>query len=250
MTTDVLFLDIDSERVVIDVPPYGTPILVIPTGSQAYGLTRPESDVDFLGIYLAPLNDVLSFGVQQEVHLINNGDVDVTWWELSKSINFFIRGNFNALPFLAATSQDVLFATVPGMLMIKAAESFVSKEMLYRMDKYCITETFKFLKGERMKNEDVRKSLAIIFRQQSIIENSVASNSIVIKLTKNQRDGYFTIRKAPKSDWFGIAETLNLDSVDLLDKIDKSTFPDKCDTETLKALMSSVRLSEVRTVEG
>lgn len=82
------------EAIQDELPAGETLLLVGVTGSTAYGLSRPGSDIDRLGIYSIPTERVLGFGynASKASHVWTEPD-DVQLHELGKYLSLSLAGN-------------------------------------------------------------------------------------------------------------------------------------------------------------
>lgn len=74
-----------------------TVIFLAVTGSRAYGLETPESDVDIRGIYLKSSKELLGFEQPAQVRKLNSTDADSVIWSLEHAIRCVIKGDANVL---------------------------------------------------------------------------------------------------------------------------------------------------------
>jgi hypothetical protein len=67
-------------------------ILLAVTGSRAYGLSHEGSDTDYIGVWVAPMHEVLGFtDVNASYHFDNEDDLHVH--ELGKFMSLVMKGN-------------------------------------------------------------------------------------------------------------------------------------------------------------
>lgn len=74
-------------------------ILKARVGSHLYGLDTPESDEDFLGVYVAPTWDVLSLHSKPQETIVSK-DPDCTFHEVEKYMRLAAQGNPTVLELL------------------------------------------------------------------------------------------------------------------------------------------------------
>lgn len=93
------------------------------SGSRAYGLATPESDEDIRGIFLLPVEQLLShrdFPDHYETQA-----PDIWYWELRHFIRLALKGNPNILELL--WSDEARISTVISQQLLKYRTSFLSK---------------------------------------------------------------------------------------------------------------------------
>jgi hypothetical protein len=112
-------------------------ILEIRTGSQLYGTNTPESDEDFVGIFLPPEEYVLGLKNTNEVSLSqvdkdevgkNTKDaIDRKLYELRKFINLSLGNNPNILEILYVNPENIVKLTNIGEELLLLKDIFPSK---------------------------------------------------------------------------------------------------------------------------
>lgn len=94
-------------------------------GSTAYGLTQPTSDIDRLGIFVAPTRAVLGLAGASAVKRSRvSNDPDVSMHELGKYCNLALAANPTVLELLYLTSYDV--CTDLGADLVANRDAFLS----------------------------------------------------------------------------------------------------------------------------
>lgn len=94
-------------------------------GSHAYGLARPESDLDVRGVVLAPREVVLGFSAHFEGFECK--DPDVVLFELRRFMHLAAECNPNVLEVLFTDPSDHLGVTPAGERLIAARAGFLSR---------------------------------------------------------------------------------------------------------------------------
>lgn len=147
--------------------PVGTPVLQVVSGSRSTGTHREDSDTDLLGIFAFPTNDILSFPISRHSNTyhgkVGEEEHDTTWWELSHAFNILLRGNFNSLPLFF--SPEVLFTDTHGKTIRESAKYFISQKVVESMLGYATKETKRFEEGRKVKNSNLYKALACVYRE-------------------------------------------------------------------------------------
>ncbi len=103
-------------------------ILRVVTGSVAYGMNTPDSDIDTRGVCIPPVEYLL--GLEKfEQHEDNTKDEVI--YGLDKFIRLAIQNNPNILEILYAEDDCIQYTTRVGQNLISHREQFISKE-IYR----------------------------------------------------------------------------------------------------------------------
>jgi predicted nucleotidyltransferase len=92
------------------------------SGSHAYGLSTPQSDIDIRGVFLLPQKKLYGFLQAEQVSDDKN---DTTYYELGRFLNLLTKNNPNILELLAVPTDAVRYRH-PIMERIKPA-FFISK---------------------------------------------------------------------------------------------------------------------------
>lgn len=95
------------------------------TGSRAYGLDTPESDVDLKGVYVAPTRAILSIFPIQDT--INRTQPDVTYHEVGKFISLALAANPTIMEMLFL--EDYTVVGIDGDLLVRNRHAFLSQRV-------------------------------------------------------------------------------------------------------------------------
>jgi predicted nucleotidyltransferase len=101
-------------------------ILKARVGSHLYGLETPESDEDFLGIYVAPTCNVLSLHSKPKETLVTK-EPDCTLHEVEKYMRLATQGNPTILELLFCPKYEI--EDNEGEALIKNRDWFLSKRV-------------------------------------------------------------------------------------------------------------------------
>lgn len=139
----------------------GTPLLLGITGSTAYGLAGPDSDVDRLGMYAAPT--VQFHGLHPPVAKaasVVQTDPDITFHEAGKFAKLALGGNPTVMELLWLNEYEIL--TDLGREAIVIREAFLSAPKVRDAYLGYATQQFHRLKerGDGSFSADTRKRTA------------------------------------------------------------------------------------------
>ena len=103
-------------------------------GSKSYGLDLPTSDTDIKGVFVADMDEFLSFQYEDQV---NNDSNDITYYEIGKFLKLLTKSNPTVLEMLFTSKEYILkstdiFNTIDSsrFLSKKCKESFAGYAML------------------------------------------------------------------------------------------------------------------------
>jgi len=129
-------------------------------GSHLYGLSNPNSDTDFKGIYLPELSELLLGTYKKRINLDTNkdgknsaNDVDMEWIALPEFIRLAVKGESEALDMLHSNKvqNDLEYSYIWDNLVSKRS-LFYTKGLKAYMG---------MLKGQVAKNGDKGKKLKV-----------------------------------------------------------------------------------------
>lgn len=108
------------------------------SGSQAYGLATPESDMDIKGVFYLPKE---MFYANQFIDQVNNDSNDIVYYEIGKYIELLVKNNPNILELLCTPERHVLYKH-PLIDQIKP-QDFLSKRAKETFAGYAMTQVKK-----------------------------------------------------------------------------------------------------------
>lgn len=174
--------------------PYGVPLLQVIAGSVATGCDTPTSDRDYLGVFAAPTDDILTFGAKVSTNVFKNEEDDVTWWEVRHAFDILLRGNFNALPILY--SDHVVHNTKWGELIRENRDAFMSVRFIKSMLGFSKDQLRRFEDGRKLRNSSPEKAMACVYREL-VIAMSLCTDlpNFSLKLDARQRQALLDIKE-------------------------------------------------------
>jgi uncharacterized protein len=125
-------------------------ILIGLAGSHGYGLNRPDSDLDFRGVFIAPKRYYLGFDrIEQKdagwdepgIFPFIDGNQDTVIYELKKILQLLSGANPNVLELLWLNNYPVL--TSVGQYLIKYKKLFLSKKVKHTYSGYAFAQIKK-----------------------------------------------------------------------------------------------------------
>jgi predicted nucleotidyltransferase len=128
-------------------------ILVIRTGSHLYGTNVPESDEDFMGLFVAPKEYYLGMKTIKEVNCNvvsktadgkNDKDaIDSKLYELKNFVRLAADGNPNIIESLFVNENNITYANFIGRRLLHEKFLFPSKLVKQRFIGYAISQLHK-----------------------------------------------------------------------------------------------------------
>ncbi len=143
-------------------------ILEIKTGSHLYGTNTPESDVDFCGVFIPPINYYFGLDKVGEVDLsiidkLDNGKntkdaVDRKFYELRKFVTLAMENNPNLLEILSVNKPNIVYANDIGIKLLDNKHLFPHKGLERRFIGYSLSQKKKlYVKSGNM--NDLKEGL-------------------------------------------------------------------------------------------
>ena len=131
-------------------------------GSHLYGTNRPESDEDFLGVFLPSTEDLLSLGNCPSEWTMNEklsdgprnakGDTDRKYFSLQKFLKLCGEGQSGAIELLFAPSNMIVKYTHEWEYILEHRDIFISKGSILPFVGFATAQMYKAcVKGENLK---------------------------------------------------------------------------------------------------
>jgi predicted nucleotidyltransferase len=106
-------------------------------GSQAYGTSTPESDIDIKGVYIQPIDSILGFGYVDQV---NDKSNDTTYYEVRRFLELLATNNPNILELLNLPEDKILFQHDLFRKILAHKDEFISKACKNAFAGYAIAQ--------------------------------------------------------------------------------------------------------------
>lgn len=108
-------------------------------GSQSYGTSTPNSDVDYKGVYMQHIDELISFGYKEQINVTK----DECYYEVRRFLELLQSANPTVLELLY-TPQDCIIQTSPQFeLIIKNRHRFLTQKCLMSFGGYAIAQIKK-----------------------------------------------------------------------------------------------------------
>ena len=112
-------------------------------GSHSQNLDGPESDIDYHGVYFAPIEAILGLGADYQEE-VSDEKHDETYHEFGKWMTLLSKGNPNALESLFIPENLVVGEVHPVIKeVLKHRDKFVSKEVVKSLSGYAFNQIKK-----------------------------------------------------------------------------------------------------------
>jgi len=109
-------------------------------GSQAYGLSTPESDVDIKGVFLLP-NEYLLVG--KYIPQISDEKNNITYYELNRFIELIKENNPNIIELLFSNDDKILYCDPLFNKLLKNKDLFLTSNIKNTFGGYALSQIKK-----------------------------------------------------------------------------------------------------------
>jgi hypothetical protein len=123
------------------------------TGSHAYGLNEANSDIDYKGVFVLPLDDLLSDDYITEVSDEKN---DITYFEIGRFIELLNKSNPTAIELLFSPVENIRIKHECFDFLLENKEKYISKKLKETFGKYAEQQ----IKKARGLNKKIVKPVA------------------------------------------------------------------------------------------
>jgi len=109
-------------------------------GSQAYGIATPTSDIDIKGVYIQPIEDILSFGYVEQVSDNTN---DTTYYEIKRFLQLVSTNNPTILELLNLPEDCIKIKDPIFNLVLQHKDELITKNCKNSFGGYAIEQIKK-----------------------------------------------------------------------------------------------------------
>jgi len=149
------------------------PLLIVKRGSQAYGTAIPSSDIDYAGVYIQHIDNILGYGYKEQ---INDDKNDTVFYEIKRFLDLVSTNNPTILELLNTPEDCILYKHPLMDEILQHKDKFITKKCSNSFAGYAIQQ-IKKAKGqdkkqnwekEKVTRKDVLDFVYVIENGQSI----------------------------------------------------------------------------------
>lgn len=107
----------------------GQPLYIVVSGSDLYGFSSPDSDIDLRGCYITDTNHLLGLSTPADTINIQNGSIDCELFEVKKELALALKMNCNVIEHLLGA--EAIYQTEHGLQLKEMIHGMLSKDGLY-----------------------------------------------------------------------------------------------------------------------
>jgi hypothetical protein len=119
-------------------------------GSQSYGTSTPTSDIDYKGVYMQPIDDLISFRYKEQI----NVNKDECYYELRRFIELLQTANPTVLEMLYSPQNCIVNTSPEFELLVQNRDKFLTKKCLHSFAGYAIGQLKKSKGADKKMNWD------------------------------------------------------------------------------------------------
>jgi predicted nucleotidyltransferase len=136
------FLDLIESK-----SPGAQPLLIVKRGSQAYGTAIPTSDIDYAGVYIQHIDNILGYGYKEQ---INDDKNDTVFYEIKRFLDLVSTNNPTILELLNTPEDCILYKHQLMDGILQHRDKFITKKCSNSFAGYAIQQ-IKKAKGQDKK---------------------------------------------------------------------------------------------------
>lgn len=134
-------------NMIAEKSPGAIPLLIVIRGSHAYGTNLETSDVDYAGVFIQSLDDILGFGYKEQINDNNN---DIVFYEIKRFLELIQSNNPNILELINTPEDCVVYKHPIFNDVLNHKSEFVTKVCAKSFAQYA-SQQIKKAKGQDKK---------------------------------------------------------------------------------------------------
>jgi predicted nucleotidyltransferase len=146
-------------------------------GSQAYGLSTSESDIDIKGVFIQTKEDILSNNYIPQIDV----DADTVYYELRRFLELVSVGNPNVLELLYLPTRCIKKTSNEWSFILKHREEFLSKKCYNTFSGYAKTQLSKAQRLNKKFNWEKERTIRKDILDFSKIVDRETGNTFLVK---------------------------------------------------------------------
>lgn len=108
-------------------------------GSQSYGTSTPTSDIDYKGVYMQDVNELISFGYKEQIDV----GKDECYYEVRRFMQLLQSANPTVLELLYSPTDCIIETSPQFDLLVKNRDKFLTQKCLLSFGGYAIAQIKK-----------------------------------------------------------------------------------------------------------
>lgn len=132
-------------------------IIKVLSGSHAYGMARPDSDIDIRGVFIEPLENKLTLNGGKKVVKSIEGQGDVVYHELQEFCRQASTMSVNAVQILFTPPEAMLEIDECGQALMQAREAFLNRRAKHSYAGFAFGEALLAVKNTATSHSELRE---------------------------------------------------------------------------------------------
>lgn len=108
-------------------------------GSQSYGTSTPTSDIDYKGVYMQSIDELISFGYKEQIDVSK----DECYYEIKRFLQLLQSANPTVLELLYSPSSCIITTSPQFELLVQHRDKFLTQRCLHSFGGYAIAQIKK-----------------------------------------------------------------------------------------------------------
>jgi hypothetical protein len=108
-------------------------------GSQSYGTSTPTSDIDYKGVYMQGVDDLIGFGYKEQIE----GGKDETYYEVRRFVQLLQSANPTVLELLYSPKDCIIKTSPQFELLVQHRDKFLTQKCLLSFGGYAVAQIKK-----------------------------------------------------------------------------------------------------------
>jgi len=201
-------------------------------GSRAYGVYNSNSDYDWRGVLLYPLDMYLGI---EKVSNSKKYEVDTTYYEITHFLRMCVGANPNILEILFSPYHYNVSSY--GQKIIDIRNIFLTKKVFYSYRGY--------YQSEYQNQKNGSKSRYHVIRIQLLLLNFLKKGKLDIVIPEEMRDVVFGIKNSELNSTFYYYYSKLEEQIQYYWVLKKETFADHVEVDAVNKLLKEIKLSYV-----
>ncbi len=105
-------------------------------GSQSYGTSVPTSDIDYKGVYMQSVNDLITFGYKEQI----DTSKDECYYEVRRFMQLLQSANPTVLELLYSPTDCILQTSPQFNLLVENRDKFLTQKCLHSFGGYAVAQ--------------------------------------------------------------------------------------------------------------
>lgn len=158
-------------------------------GSHLYGLATPESDTDYRGFWVPPVNDLLTVDIRQKQSSdMFPGETDTVMYRLDEFMRLLLKGNSSLLEILFNPQpEDACFGGVTPLHIIQLRNVFSGKHFYKHFKGFAFAEYQKALCQTRFPKESAKSTHEILTQLTGKLQLKSYERDKIVDLIEEMR---------------------------------------------------------------